>query len=130
MKKTKRTAQLGEMLRADFAHIFSRELTDLDLGFMTVLDVEVAPDLSYARIYLSSLDSHEIQDEKLERINRAKSKIRRMIAARSKLRRTPELEFKIDRTAERAARVETLLRENPPLPVEDDPIEESEENES
>lgn len=111
MKKTRRTAQLGDAIRLDLAQILRGELRDPDLDFVTVTEVEVAPDLSFARIYVSVYGGNEPEEKAMAALRKAKTRIRYLLAQRSKLRHTPDLDFKLDQTAARADRIEQLLME-------------------
>lgn len=122
MKKTRRTAQLGEVLRGEIAHVITRELRDPDVGWATVMDVEVATDMKFARVHVSVLGDEETQERTITALDKSRARIRHMVAQRVKLRFMPELEFRLDRTADRAARIEGILKDvvPPAAPDEDD----------
>lgn len=111
MKKTRRTAQLGDAIRNDLAQILRSELRDPDLDFVSVMEVEVAPDLSFARIFVSVYGGAEPEEKAMAALRKAKTRIRYLLAQRSKLRHTPDLDFRLDQTAARADRIEQLLME-------------------
>ena len=111
MKKTKRTTQLGEMIRGDLSNILQRELSDPDLGFITVTDVELATDLKFAKIHVSTIGNADVKDKMMAALDRNRSKIRHMLGQRAKLRHTPQLDFRYDSTIERASGIEKILRE-------------------
>lgn len=110
MKKTRRTAKVGETIRDALVEVFRRDLKDLTLGFVSISDVEVSPDLHLARVFLTGLKEEETQKAAKE-LNARKGRIRSELGKRIRLRYTPELEFQYDETAMRAGRIESLLHE-------------------
>lgn len=110
MKKTRRTAKVGETIRDALVEVFRRDLKDVTLGFVSISDVEVSPDLHLARVFLTGLNEEETKKAAKE-LNARKGRIRSELGKRIRLRYTPELEFKYDETAMRAGRIESLLHE-------------------
>ena len=107
----RRPQRLGEQIRAEISALLVSEVKDPRIGFATVTDVRVTPDLCQAWVYISVLGSAEEQEQTLAGFRAAHSYIRRELAHRLSLRRMPELAFELDRTAEQAARIEELLRQ-------------------
>ena len=113
MRKTRRTSRVGESVRDALVEVFRFDLKDVALGMVSVTEVEVSPDLRFARVFISDLSEEEarrVVDELQER----RGRIRSYLGKRIRLRYTPELDFKYDDTAARAGRIEALLKENPP----------------
>jgi len=109
---TQRQLRVADRLKQEIAHILRREVEDPRVGFVTITDVEVSPDLKHARVFFSVLgDSPDQPQEALRGLVRARSFIRKCLADQAGLRYTPELEFRYDATAERAQRIETLLHQ-------------------
>ena len=116
MKKTRRTSRVGENVRDALAQIFRTDLKGVDLGWSSISEVEVSPDLHYARVYMTGLKEEDTR-KAVEELRRVAPQIRHQLGKRIHLRYTPELDFRYDETAMRALRVETLLREViPPNP--------------
>lgn len=126
MKKTKRTTQLGDLIRNDLSQILQRELSDPDLGFITVTDVELATDLRFARIHVSTIGDEAAKQKMMAVLDRNRSKIRYMLGQRAKMRHTPELDFRYDSTIERASGIEKILREVLPKESKEDDDTENE----
>ena len=113
MRKTRRTSRVGESVRDALVEVFRFDLKDVALGLASVTEVEVSPDLHFARVFISALseeEAHRVVDALQER----RGRIRSFLGKRIRLRYTPELDFKYDDTAARAGRIEALLKENPP----------------
>lgn len=115
MKKTRRTSRVGENVRDALAQILRTDVS-VDIGWVSISEVEVSPDLHYARVYMTGLKEEETK-KAVEELRRVAGQIRHHLGKRIHLRYTPELDFRYDETAMRALRVETLLREViPPNP--------------
>ncbi|HYC59503.1 MAG TPA: 30S ribosome-binding factor RbfA [Thermoanaerobaculia bacterium] len=121
MKKTRRTSRVGENVRDALVQILRSDIRDFDLGWSSISEVEVAPDLHYARVYITGLKEEDTK-KTVEELRRVAGQVRHHLARRINLRYTPELDFRYDETAMRALRVETILREVMP-PKSEDPEE-------
>ena len=121
MKKTRRTSRVGENVRDALAQILRTEMQDVQVGWSSISEVEVSPDLHYARVYMTGLKEDETKAT-VEALRKAAGKIRHLLGKRIHLRYTPELDFKYDETAMRALRIETILHEvmPPEEPKNDD----------
>ena len=108
---TQRTERIDELLRQEITEILSREVDDPHIGFVTVTDVETAPDLRHARVWVSVIGARAERDETLAALGRAMSFVRRELGTRLRLKRIPELHVRLDETAERGTRVLQLLYE-------------------
>ena len=122
MKRTRRTMQVGGLLRDELARIIRRELNDPDLAMATVSDVEMSPDLRFARVWLSTIGDEAQQDRALEAVRGAQGRIRRDLASTRAFRWIPDIEWRLDRSAEYATRIESRIREVLP---EEEPSPES-----
>ena len=106
-----RPERVAETIKREMAGILSDKLRDPRLsGMISVTEVEVTPDLSTARIFVSMLASEEARTKALEALTHSAGFIRHELAPRLGLREMPELRFLPDTSIERGARVEELLR--------------------
>lgn len=108
---TKRTLRLDELLREEIGAILTREVDDPRIGFATVTDVETAPDLSHARVWVSVIGQPDERDATMAALGRAMPFVRRQLGGRIKLRRIPELHVRLDESLQRGTRVLHLLSE-------------------
>jgi ribosome-binding factor A len=110
---TRRPERVADMIRLELARVLREEVRDPRVGFVTLTDVQLSPDLRSARVFVSTLD----QDEQatLEALERATPFIRRALAQGAGLRVTPRLHFVFDRSLATGSRVESLLQEIGPL---------------
>lgn len=101
---TKRTERLEPSVRKIIAPIL-RECP-AECGIVTITEVDLSPDLSYATIYVSALRKPDTALEFLE------SRQRELQKQMGKLQthKTPKVRFRIDTTAEQGSRMEKLLQ--------------------
>jgi ribosome-binding factor A len=120
MKKTRRTSRVGENVRDALAQILRTDLQGVDVGWSSISEVEVSPDLHYARVYMTGLKEEDTK-KAVEELRKVAGKVRHLLGKRIHLRYTPELDFRYDDTAMRALRIETILHEvMPPQPPDDE----------
>ena len=110
MKKTRRTSRVGENVRDALVQILRTDIRDFDMGWSSISEVEVAPDLHYARVYVTGLKEEDTKAT-VEELRRVAGQVRHHLARRINLRYTPELDFRYDETAMRALRIETILHQ-------------------
>lgn len=108
---TTRQGKVAHQLRQIASDIIQRELRDPGLGFITVTDSDISPDLRQARIYVSILGDDEKRKEGMEALKRATPYVRREIGRRAGLRMVPEISFHADTAIDRGARIFELLEE-------------------
>lgn len=106
-----RPEKVAHLMRRELAEILDRRLRDPRLATMvSVTDVEVTPDLSFARVYVAVHGSAEDQQRAMEVLTHAAGFVRRELGPRLGLREVPEVRFLPDQSLERGARVDELLR--------------------
>jgi ribosome-binding factor A len=106
-----RSNRLAEELKNEISAIISQEVRDPRIGFATITQVKVSPDLRYARVFVSVLGSPEEKKETFDALTSANGFIRRQIALRIKLRYTPELSFAYDESVDRVDRMMQIIEE-------------------
>ena len=117
MAKNYRQDRIGEEIRRIISEMLLSDLKDPRLDSMiSITDVEVTRDNSYATVYFSPLGvtgtGEELkahQEEVLEAFNSAKGFIRSRIGHELKLRHTPELIFKVDHSMEYSRHIEDII---------------------
>jgi ribosome-binding factor A len=108
---TARTDRIDQLLREEIGAILTRDVQDPRIGFVTITDVETAPDLSIARVWVSIIGQPDERAKTMRALERAMPFVRRELGSRIRLRRIPELHVRADDTAERGTRVLRLLAE-------------------
>ena len=110
MKESRRSRQVGEQVRAELARLIREELRNPAIGFATVTSVEMSPDLSTAKVFVSVLGKDEEWTKSVAALNAAAGRLRGPVGRNCALRYAPHLRFVEDHTIERGARIEELLR--------------------
>jgi ribosome-binding factor A len=106
-----RPERVAHLMQREVADILQNRLRDPRIATMvSVTDVEVTPDLSFARVFVSVLGQGEERARTLRALESAAGFVRRELAPRLGLREVPEIRFQLDSSLERGARVEDLLR--------------------
>ena len=108
---TQRTDRIDQLLREEIGAILARDVQDPRIGFVTVTDVDTAPDLSTARVWVSVIGQPEERATAMRALEHAMPFVRRELGSRIRLRRVPELLVRADDTAQRGTRVLQLLAE-------------------
>jgi ribosome-binding factor A len=107
----KRASRVADQIRMEVADILMRKVKDPRVGLFTVTEVELSPDLRWARVYVTTLQEGEREAEAWTGLHKAAGFIRSELGRRVQLRYTPELHFVKDESGARADRVLSLLRE-------------------
>ena len=106
-----RPEKVAHLMRREVADILETKLRDPRLGrTVTVTDVEVTHDLSFAKIFVTVLGDEAERKSTLEALAHATGFVRREIGQRLKLREVPEIRFLYDDSLDKGGRVEALLR--------------------
>lgn len=110
-KETPRLGRINEELKKEISHILTFKLKNPDVtGLISVTKAQITPDLKYAKIYVSILNSKNIQ-RTMQGLKDSAGYIRSEIAKTINLRITPQLIFEIDDSLEYGAKIESILKE-------------------
>jgi ribosome-binding factor A len=132
-----RLKRIADQIKQEFSALLVRQVADPRLEGVTVTDVKVDRELSFADIFVSSYQGHERSKEVIDTLRHAAGFLRTELAGKLDLRSMPRLRFHWDLTPEKADHIEKLLLEikrerelregeAPPPPVEG-PSEEDED---
>ena len=107
-----RTGRMAEELKKEIMEIIQNHLKDPRVdGLVSVTEVQVSNDLSYAKVYVTKYGSAWAQNEALKGLNDSKGFIRRELSKRFKTRTVPELSFVLDESLQYGAKIEAILQE-------------------
>ena len=101
--------RLEGIIRKNISDIIQFSLKDPNVGFVTITDVSVTNDHSYAKVYCSFLGKDERAAAGLKALNRARGYIRTELSKRLDIRRTPELSFVLDKTMEQDKHIDEII---------------------
>jgi ribosome-binding factor A len=105
-----RQARVAEMIRRELSEIFLRSTRDPRLAMVTVTNVEVARDFTFAKVFISSLGDAAEKAACLKAVQGASGYLRGQLGKVLELRVVPVLAFRYDTGIESGARMFELLR--------------------
>ena len=106
---SQRTDRVDELLRQEIGVLLAKEIADPRIGFVTITDVETAPDLRHAKVWVSVIGGKADQKETLRALQHSMGFIRHELGRTLRIKRIPDLHVHLDDTAERGTRVLRLL---------------------
>ena len=106
-----RPERVGQLMRREIAEILEHRLRDPRIDSMvSITDVEVSQDLSFARVFVTTLQGGADRERVLQALQSAAGFVRHELRPRLGLREVPEVRFVFDESIERGARVDEILR--------------------
>jgi len=110
-----RAQRIADRIFEELSILLLMEVSDPRVQNASITDVTVDRELTFATIYISSLEGSEAAPAILEGLNHAKGFIRRSLAQRIHLRSFPKLRFYWDPIPERADRIDKMLNALPDI---------------
>jgi len=101
------TDRLSKTIAKELSILLSREAKDKNLASVTVTEVRVTNDLSFATIYYTVPDF--LKEKIVVSLEKAKGFLRSELARRVKARKMPELIFKYDEALEYGNHINEIL---------------------
>lgn len=110
---SRRLERVGEQLREEIARALREEVGDPRVGLVTILRVDVSPDLRNALVFWSRIETAggPSLEEAAAGLASAAPFLRRRLAHELPLKRMPELRFRHDPGIELGDRTLSILRE-------------------
>jgi len=108
-KHSQRAQRVGEQIQRELAELLRDHVKDPRVGRVTVTAVEVSPDLSHAKIFVSHLAGAEHADEAVTALQRTAGFLRTELAHRMQLYSVPQLHFVYDDSIEAGMRMSQLI---------------------
>ena len=110
-ENSKRQNRVNEELKREISNIIDNEIKNSNItGLVTVTKVKVSPDIRYAKVYVSILNSKN-KKQTLLGLKASSGFIRTRVAQTLDMRVTPELVFEFDESTEYAERIDSILNE-------------------
>lgn len=125
MTHTKRQHKFARQLQKDLSAIFQRDPRHFfGNSLVTLTGVEMSPDLSFAKVFLSVFPVKDA-DQVFFEINEKKSEVRKHLGNKigKQVRIIPELAFYHDDTQEQASKMDKLIESLNIPPTDTDPTE-------
>ena len=106
-----RLNRINEELKREISNIINYEVTNSNVtGMISVTSVKISPDLRYAKVSVSILNSKNVK-QTLTGLKSSSGFIRSRIAEKINLRVTPELVFELDSSMQYGEKIDTILKD-------------------
>ena len=102
--------RINHSMIREISYIIANEVKDQHIKFVTITDVKVTNDLSYAKVYFTILNE-EYKNETLKALKQASGFIRSKLCERIDIRHMPELEFIYDESIAYGKLIEDKIKE-------------------
>ena len=109
-----RLERVRELLKRQIGEVVRRELPVNEVGLINVNDVEVAPNLHTATVYIGVLGGPAQKKTAMEALDIHRKRIQGLLGKAIVLKYTPQLRFVLDESVERGNRVLRILDELDP----------------
>jgi ribosome-binding factor A len=109
-KNSIKNTRINQEVQKELSSLILLEVKDPRIAPMTsVSDVEVAPDLKSAKVYISVLGDEEVKKDTLKGLKSAAPFLRSCLAKTMNMRNTPELRFVLDESFEYGMHMNELI---------------------
>lgn len=99
--------RLGNAFVEEISKIINREIDDDNLKFISITYCKITSDLSYAKVYFSTLNNNK--DEVLKSLNKHNKFIRGRLSSCVDIRKMPELIFVYDESIDYGKKIENII---------------------
>src|SRR5208283_1454574 len=114
-----RLQRVRELLKRQIGEVIRRELPVNEVGLINVNDVNVAPNLKTASVFIGVLGGDSQKKKAMEALEKNRKRIQGLMGRAVILKYTPQLRFVLDDSIERGNKVLRILEElEKPSPTE------------
>ena len=106
-----RLQRVKELLKREIGELIRRELPVGEVGLINVNDVDVAPNLHNATVYIGVLGGEAQKKRAMEALEGSRKRIQGYLGKAVVLKYTPQLRFVLDESVERGNRILRILDE-------------------
>jgi ribosome-binding factor A len=103
-----RTRRVAELIHRELANLLRAEIEEFLSLAITIIDVEVSPDFSLAKIFVSFHDEKR-KKEVMQMLHKEAGHLRYLLAQKMNLRVTPKLIFLFDDTISKGNKLSKLI---------------------
>ena len=111
MTSEARQRKMADRVKVIVAETLEKRIKDPRLGFVTVTDVRVTPDIREASVFYTVYGDEEARQATAAALESAKGVLRSEVGKQTGVKFTPTLEFIPDAIPESAAHLEDLLKQ-------------------
>lgn len=108
-KHSSRPQRVGDQIQRELADLLRLHVKDPRIGMVTVTGVEVSPDLSHAKVFVTHLGGRENATGMIEALQHTAGYLRSELAHRFDLYSVPQLHFAYDDSTESGLRLSKLI---------------------
>ena len=105
-----RTNRLGALIQKEISLLLQSGLRNPNVGFVSISNVDVSADLSYATVKISVMGSKQEQMKSLGALQQSAGFVRSHLAKIIKIHKFPEIRFVFDEGQQNAARINEILQ--------------------
>ncbi len=105
-----RMLKINSLMKRELSDIIGNELRGEDLGFITVMGIEVSRDLRHAKAFVSIMGGEKQKQAGLRGLIKAKSFIQRELGHRLSMKFIPDMKFIMDDSLDYAMHIDEVLR--------------------
>jgi ribosome-binding factor A len=106
-KSFPRASRVAHQIQRALSELIRRDVRDPRLGMVTLTEVQVSKDLSYAKVFYSVLGAEKSQAQEI--LTDAAGMLRGSVGRALGLRHSPELRFVTDELIESGAKLSALI---------------------
>jgi ribosome-binding factor A len=110
-KENVRTKRVADLIQKELAQILLREAKDSRFGLLSISNVAISKDLSFAKINITLLGETIPIKEVLKSLNNSAGYFRTLLAKTLQLRIVPKIAFYYDDSLRRGSELSVLINE-------------------
>ncbi|EPE37834.1 ribosome-binding factor A [Candidatus Photodesmus katoptron] len=113
-KDFSRTKRIAQQLRKELAYILQHKISEPSLGMITISDIQISRDLSYAKVFVTFFSNKKIEtpENRLSLLKKYEVYIRMLLSKRIRLRLTPHIHFSYDYTLTKGRHISNLINKD------------------
>jgi len=104
-----RTDKFRTLIKKEVSRIIREDVSDPRIGFISITDVDISPDLRNAKVFVSILGESEQKTKAMDGLTSATGFIKGRLGEIIKGRVVPDLQFILDNSLERGSKVLSLI---------------------
>ncbi len=105
-----KTQKIGSSFKREISRIILEDIKDPEIKFVTITACDVTNDLSYAKVYFTTLDRNK-KEITQKALNRAANYIEIELSKSIDIRKMPQISFYYDTSIEYGEHIEEKLKE-------------------
>jgi ribosome-binding factor A len=111
MASEERAIRVAQVVKAEIADLLTKGMKDPRVGFVSIMEVRMSPDLRYANVYVSMYGTDKEMRDSMVGLKNSAGWVRKQLGKKLRLRLTPEVRFFKDTTLEDVFHLEEVFKE-------------------